>query len=172
MAAKKKTQKSPAAGGGGSNSNVQTLASVVKLFDSSGLWEMEFEDKDVRVRLARGASAAFQPAGAAAGALMMQPPAAPHTHVTAPSEPAPAEEGGHIITSPFVGTFYRAPNPDSPPFVQVGSVVKAGQTLCIVEAMKLMNEIEADDAGRVTEIFAENGQPVEFGQKLFRVVSA
>ena len=76
------------------------------------------------------------------------------------------------MTSPFVGTFYRAPNPESPSFVEVGATVKKGQTLCIVEAMKLMNEIEADVAGKVVEVYAENGKPVEYGQRLFRIVTA
>ena len=73
------------------------------------------------------------------------------------------------VTSPFVGTFYRSPSPDAPPFVEVGSVIREGQALCIVEAMKLMNEIEADCAGTIIEILSENGKPVEFGQKLFKV---
>jgi acetyl-CoA carboxylase biotin carboxyl carrier protein len=76
------------------------------------------------------------------------------------------------ITSPFVGSFYRAPSPDVPPFVEVGSVVRSGQTLCIIEAMKLMNEIESECAGTVTEIFAQNGKSVEFGQRLFRIKKA
>ena len=76
------------------------------------------------------------------------------------------------MTSPFVGTFYRSPSPDAPPFVEVGSVVRAGQTLCIIEAMKLMNEIEAECAGTVVEVFAQNGKSVEFGQKLFRIKKA
>jgi acetyl-CoA carboxylase biotin carboxyl carrier protein len=76
------------------------------------------------------------------------------------------------VTSPFVGTFYRSPSPDTPSFVEVGSVVRTGQTLCIVEAMKLMNEIDAECSGTVTEIFAQNGKSVEFGQKLFRIKKA
>ena len=106
--------------------------------------------------------------------------------VTAPAVPAPspatsavpapaaapakaADKPGAIVTSPFVGTFYRAPSPDSPPFVEVGTLVKKGQVLCIVEAMKLMNEIEVEVAGRVAEIFVQNATPVEFGEKLFRI---
>ncbi len=83
---------------------------------------------------------------------------------------APAvEKAGILVTSPFVGTFYRAAGPDQPVLVDLGSVVKKGQPICIIEAMKLMNEIESEDAGKVTEILAENGQPVEFGQALFRI---
>ena len=76
------------------------------------------------------------------------------------------------MASPFVGTFYRTPAPDQPSFVELGSVVRKGQTLCIIEAMKLMNEIEADEPGKIAEIFVENGQPVEFGQPLFRIENA
>src|SRR5690606_28197637 len=93
------------------------------------------------------------------------PVAAPPT----PAPEAPTEKPGHIVTSPFVGTFYSAPAPDQPPFVELNGNVRKGQVLCIVEAMKLMNEIEADAAGRVTEVLVDNGQPVEFGQPLFRI---
>ncbi len=88
--------------------------------------------------------------------------------------PAPKAEAkpGTVVTSPFVGTFYRAPSPDSPPFVDVGTVVKKGQVLCIVEAMKLMNEIEAETAGKIAEILVQNATPVEFGQPLFRIEPA
>ncbi len=102
-------------------------------------------------------------------------PSAPVASPAVASAPAPtplakpADKPGTIVTSPFVGTFYRAPSPDSPPFVDVGSIVKKGQVLCIVEAMKLMNEIEAEVAGRVAEICVQNATPVEFGEKLFRI---
>jgi acetyl-CoA carboxylase biotin carboxyl carrier protein len=87
----------------------------------------------------------------------------------AASAPKAADKPGTTVTSPFVGTFYRAPSPDSPPFVEVGAVVNKGQVLCIVEAMKLMNEIEAEVPGRVAEIYVQNATPVEFGEKLFRI---
>jgi acetyl-CoA carboxylase biotin carboxyl carrier protein len=90
---------------------------------------------------------------------------------TAPAASA-LEKKGHLITSPFVGTFYRNPSPDQPPFAEVGSVVRKGQTLCIIEAMKLMNEIESEVAGKVAEILVDNAQPVEFGQGLFRIEPA
>jgi acetyl-CoA carboxylase biotin carboxyl carrier protein len=96
-----------------------------------------------------------------------RPDAAP-----APAAPAPAAEteaGLHVVTSPIVGTFYRSPNPDAEPFVKAGDSVDKGATLCIVEAMKLMNEIEADVAGTIVEVFPKNGQPVEFGEKLFAI---
>ncbi len=89
--------------------------------------------------------------------------------VSAPEPPAATERPGVLVTSPFVGTFYRAAGPDQPVFVELGSVVKKGQAICIIEAMKLMNEIESEVAGKVSEILAENGQAVEFGQALFRI---
>jgi acetyl-CoA carboxylase biotin carboxyl carrier protein len=98
----------------------------------------------------------FQPAAAAAGEA---PPVAPI--------PAAAKEELHVIKSPIVGTFYEAPGPDAPPFVKVGDSIQAGQVVCIVEAMKLMNEIEADMGGEIVGVLAENGQPVEYGQSLF-----
>ena len=164
------------------HSNVETLSSILGLFKDSGLHELEFEDSGLHIRLTRSAPtnvtmAAEAPRGAAPVAYAppvahVQPAAAPHTHVPAPHAKAEEMTGGHVITSPFVGTFYRAPNPTAAPFVQVGSLVKKGQTLCIIEAMKLMNEIEADEGGKVAEILAENSAAVEFGQKLFRIVPA
>jgi acetyl-CoA carboxylase biotin carboxyl carrier protein len=117
------------------------------------------------------------PTGAPAVALqhaipLAQPPPAPLAPVAAAaaaSAPKAADKPGTTVTSPFVGTFYRAPSPDSPPFVEVGAVVNKGQVLCIVEAMKLMNEIEAEVPGRVAEIYVQNATPVEFGEKLFRI---
>jgi acetyl-CoA carboxylase biotin carboxyl carrier protein len=99
------------------------------------------------------------------------PQAAPAAPAASPkAEAKPADKPGVLVNSPFVGTFYRAPSPESPPFVEVGAKVKKGQTLCIVEAMKLMNEIEAETDGTVAEIFAQNATPVEFGEPLFRIV--
>jgi acetyl-CoA carboxylase biotin carboxyl carrier protein len=102
------------------------------------------------------------------GASVPAPPAAPAPKA---AEKAP-EKPGHLVSSPFVGTFYRAPSPDSPAFVDVGSVVKKGQVLCIVEAMKLMNEIESEVEGKIAEIYVLNATPVEFGEKLFRIEPA
>jgi acetyl-CoA carboxylase biotin carboxyl carrier protein len=105
------------------------------------------------------------PVGLAAAAAVAPPATTP----AAPAAAKAADKPGHLVTSPLVGTFYRAPSPDSPPFVEVGAVVKKGQVLCIVEAMKIMNEIESDVDGKVAEIFAVNATPVEFGEKLFRL---
>lgn len=133
--------------------------------------EFEWEDESASLRVTIGkpvhhVMTAAAPQVAAAPAVAQAAPAA-----KTESAAAPVVEGT-IVTSPFVGTFYRAPNPESPAFVEVGATVKKGQTLCIVEAMKLMNEIEADVAGTVAEVFAENGKPVEYGQRLFRIVPA
>jgi acetyl-CoA carboxylase biotin carboxyl carrier protein len=106
----------------------------------------------------------------AAGPAPAAAPAAPATPAAAKAEKV--EKPGTVVTSPFVGTFYRSPSPDSPPYVDVGSKVKKGQVLCIVEAMKLMNEIEAEVEGVVAEILTQNATPVEFGQPLFRIVPA
>jgi len=119
--------------------------------------------------------AAASPAHAAAPApAMTAPPAPPSTAAPAPAAAAapagpPSGPPGHIVTSPIVGTFYRAASPDSPPFCEVGSSVRRGQVLCIIEAMKLMNEIESDIDGVVTEIFPQNAQAVEFGEPLFAI---
>ena len=139
----------------------KTLRSLLRLLDEKGVTEFEYEDEHLRLRLSRGArpavitAAAAPPQAAPAPASMAAPPA--------------SEEDVLWVTSPFVGTFYRAPSPDAPPFCEVGGVVKPGQTLCIIEAMKLMNEIEADAAGTILEVLVENGKSVEFGQRLFKL---
>ena len=100
----------------------------------------------------------------------MGAPAAQMAPVAAPAaEPAPAAESGNIVTSPIVGTFYAAPSPDKPPFVKVGDSVNAGDVVCIIESMKLMNEINCEFSGKVAEIYVSNGEPVEFGQKIMRI---
>jgi acetyl-CoA carboxylase biotin carboxyl carrier protein len=104
------------------------------------------------------------------GASAALPPSPAPGPAPAASAEAPADSVD--VTSPFVGTFYRSPSPDAPSFVEVGSVVRPGQTLCIIEAMKLMNEIEAECSGTIVEIFAQNGKAVEFGQKLYRIKKA
>jgi acetyl-CoA carboxylase biotin carboxyl carrier protein len=140
--------------------DMKKIKAVLRLLDGTDVTEFEYEDEALRLRVNRGAApsqAAFVGAPVAA-ALAAGPVAA---------AAAAAEPTGHSITSPFIGTFYRSPAPDSPSFVEVGQRVEEGQTLCIVEAMKLMNEIEADVSGTVKSILVENGQPVEFDQKLF-----
>jgi acetyl-CoA carboxylase biotin carboxyl carrier protein len=146
------------------NLDLKALRRLLRLLEKRNVAEFEFEDEKVKFRLVRGGFAVAAPAQVLAAA-----PAAP-AQAAAPAA-ASADEDANIvfITSPFVGTFYRAPSPDAPPFVEVGSAIREGQALCIVEAMKLMNEIEADGPGTIVEMLVENGKPVEFGQKLFKV---
>jgi acetyl-CoA carboxylase biotin carboxyl carrier protein len=146
------------------NLDLKELRRLLRLLEKRNVSEFEFEDDKIRLRLVRGAPRAT---AAAAPAALVAAPAAAATPAPAA---APVEDASVVfVTSPFVGTFYRSPSPDAPPFVEPGSDIREGQALCIVEAMKLMNEIEADCAGVVIEICCENGKSVEFGQKLFKV---
>jgi len=146
--------------------DLDKLDALLAKLASHDVSELEWEDESARIRVVLGKPVAAAPVYAAAPAVAAASAAAPK------SDAGVAVVEGTIVTSPFVGTFYRAPNPESPSFVEVGATVKKGQTLCIVEAMKLMNEIEADVAGKVVEVYAENGKPVEYGQRLFRIVTA
>jgi acetyl-CoA carboxylase biotin carboxyl carrier protein len=136
------------------------LQSLLKTLEEGGVSDFEYEDEKVRVKVAfpRGQAAVVTSALAAPVAA---PAAAPAVAVTDPNVV--------FVTSPFVGTFYRAPSPEAESFVAVNGPVKKGQTLCIIEAMKLMNEIEAEFAGTVLEVLVESGKSVEFGQKLFKI---
>lgn len=152
------------------NIDLKELRLLLRVLAKRNVTEFEFEDEHIRLRLTRGEVARVairQPS-------QPPPPPAPAAHAAHAPPPAPVETDERIVyvTSPFVGTFYRSPSPDAPAFVEVGSSIREGQTLCIIEAMKLMNEIEADSAGIIVEILVENGKPVEFGQKLFKVRKA
>jgi acetyl-CoA carboxylase biotin carboxyl carrier protein len=145
--------------------SLKQLKSLLKTLEEGGASEFEYQDDKYRMRVTLGAGAPVVAAAVPAAAV-----AAAVAPATAAAAASPEEDPGlAFVTSPFVGTFYRAPAPDADPFVEVGALVKPGQTLCIVEAMKLMNEIESDFAGTVVEILVENGNSVEFGQKLFKV---
>jgi acetyl-CoA carboxylase biotin carboxyl carrier protein len=144
--------------------DLRKLKTLIELVESSGIGELEVQEGEERVRITRAI-----PAPVHAQGIMAAPPSAA-VAVPAAVEPAapaapPAPEG-HLVKSPMVGTFYRAASPGAKPFVEVGDTVQVGDPLCIIEAMKLMNEIESDKAGVVKRILAENGQPVEFGQPL------
>jgi acetyl-CoA carboxylase biotin carboxyl carrier protein len=163
--------------GNSTSLDVESLRQIVEILEASEVTRLDWQRGDERLLIRRGHvpsptivhAAPITPSVSPAPMVAASPPsAAPAAPALAPAAAA-AEKSGHAVTSPFVGTFYRTPAPDQPSFVEVGSVVKKGQVLCIIEAMKLMNEIEADVAGRVAEILVENGQPVEFGQTLFRV---
>ena len=149
--------------------DLRKLKTLIDLVSESNISELEITEADGKVRIVKSdgqplvaampmMQAAPQVAPAAAG---VQPPAAAPV-----AAPAPAVETGHIVKSPMVGTFYRASSPNAKPFAEVGQQVKEGDAICIIEAMKIMNEIEADKSGTIVKILAENGQPVEYGQSL------
>lgn len=142
--------------------DIDSIKALLDLVEGTDVSELEYEDEGLRIAVRRGA-----PAGAPAFVAPMAPMAAANVAAPAAAPAGPAIASGKTINSPFIGTFYRSPSPDSAPFTDIGQRVTAGQTLCIVEAMKLMNEIEAEVSGTVRQILVENGQPVEFGQALF-----
>jgi acetyl-CoA carboxylase biotin carboxyl carrier protein len=147
--------------------DLRKLKKLIDLVQDSGIAELEITEGEEKVRITSVVAShqtVYAQAPMMAPAMMHMPAAAPS--VDAPSA-EPAQPDGHVVKSPMVGTFYRTPSPGAKPFVEVGQVVKDGETLCIIEAMKLMNEIEADVAGVVKAILIENGQPVEYGEPLF-----
>ena len=149
--------------------DLRKLTTLIELVETSGIAELEIQDGEERVRITRSSAASSGHALAASLPQVIAVPAATAGGAAAPAAPeaaAPADEG-HVVKSPMVGTFYRSATPGAKPFVEVGDAVQEGATLCIIEAMKLMNEIEADKSGVVKAILTENGQPVEFGQPLF-----
>jgi acetyl-CoA carboxylase biotin carboxyl carrier protein len=156
--------------------DVEKLKAIVSLLEGTEITRLDYRNGEERLKIRRGHPPVYVAAPQPVPALAAQTPApaaaAPAPAPAAPATPAPQEKPGVLVTSPFVGTFYRAPSPEAPAFVEVGQTVRKGQTLCIVEAMKLMNEIEAEVSGRVAECFAQNGQPVEFGEPLFRIEPA
>ena len=150
--------------------DLRKLKTLIDLVQQSGIAELEITEGEEKVRISRGVPPATAPV-AVPGTVYMTAPAAPPAVQGAPAVPAepaaPVVPEGQTIKSPMVGTFYRQSAPDAKPFVEVGQAVKAGETVCIIEAMKLLNEIESDHDGVIREILVENGQPVEFGQPLF-----
>ena len=155
--------------------DLRKLKKLIDLVQESGIAELEITEGEERVRIARGGAVSVTPLGAPgpatpAPAVAAAPAGPPASAAVAPGGPAaapPPGAEGHVVKSPMVGTFYRAPAPDAKPFIEVGGAVKEGQIICVIEAMKLMNEIEADASGTVKAILVENGQPVEYGQALF-----
>jgi len=150
------------------NIDLKQLEGLLKVLEERDISEFEFEDEKARLHLKRGqpiVAVAHAPLGAHGPTI----PNVTNSATDAAAAVAAAKQDGVFITSPFVGTFYRSPSPEAPPFVDAGSSIKPGQPLCIVEAMKLMNEIEAEFSGVVLECLVDTGSPVEFGQKLFRV---
>jgi len=147
---------------------IQEIKELLELFHTSGVAEMEVQRGDNRVRFRRASLDVQQVVPIATVAVPTQPVAVPAATLT-PAQPAPAETSDSLVHSPIVGTFYDASSPESPPFVKVGDTVERGQVLCIIESMKLMNEIEAEVAGVITAKLVENGRPVEYGEALFSV---
>ncbi len=147
--------------------DLRKLKALIDLVEKSGIAELEITEGEERVRIAKQGGSAPAPSFHMHHASPA-PQAAPVTSAAAAAEPvAAAEPEGHAVKAPMVGTFYRSSTPGGQSFVEVGQTVKAGDTLCIIEAMKLMNEIEADASGVIKSILVENGQPVEYGQPLF-----
>jgi acetyl-CoA carboxylase biotin carboxyl carrier protein len=152
--------------------DLKKLDELLKVLEEREISEFEFEDEKGRVHLKRGVQPVLTMPAAAPFAHVPQAGAGAHAQNSHPADAARADGDFAFVTSPFVGTFYRAPSPDAQPFVDVGSTIKPGQALCIVEAMKLMNEIEAEIPGTIVECLVESGSPVEFGQRLFKVKKA
>lgn len=146
--------------------DLRKLKTLIDLVQNSGISELEISEGEEKIRIAKHLTA---PAATTVVSMPAVAPAAPVAVAPAPTsaEPGPTVAEGHIMKAPMVGTFYRSSGPDAAPFVEVGQAVKAGDTLCIIEAMKLMNEIEADISGVIKAIQVENGQAVEYGQPMF-----
>lgn len=175
----KKTARSGGQAGAGSAWNLNEIRELMDVLDERQISEFEMEKGGFRIRIKRGevlaeASSAPlfvnnhpAPRRAVAPPEPLEP--LPAAEKTASPEPAESPEDLHLVKSPIVGTYYSAPSPSAPPFANVGDEVEVGQALCIIEAMKLMNEIESDVAGELVRVYAENGQPVEYGQSLFAI---
>ena len=138
--------------------DIRKVKKLIELLEESGIAEIEIREGEESVRISRGVPA-----------MQYAPQPAPVAQVAVPAAVAPVVPEGTVVESPMVGTYYSAPSPESPPFVSVGQTVKPGDTLCIIEAMKIMNPIEAEIGGRVSAILVDNGHPVEYGQPLFIV---
>jgi acetyl-CoA carboxylase biotin carboxyl carrier protein len=149
--------------------DIRKVKKLIELLEESGISELEISEGEESVRISRHPRAGMQVTAAQAAPMVhAAPPAAatPATAATSAGERAPRNDE-HTVTSPMVGTYYSSASPGAKPFVEIGSEIKVGQILCIIEAMKMMNQIESDKEGRVTAMLAKNGEPVEFGQPLF-----
>jgi acetyl-CoA carboxylase biotin carboxyl carrier protein len=146
--------------------DLRKLKKLIDLVQESGIAELEITEGEEKVKIVKGGVVVTAAAPPAAHAAPAPAPAQSAPAAAPAAEPEPGQEG-HVVKAPMVGTFYRSASPDAKPFVEVGQAVKEGDTICIIEAMKLMNEIEADASGVVKAILVENGQPVEYGQALF-----
>lgn len=150
--------------------DIRKVKKLIELLEESGIDELEIHEGEESVRISRHSQRAAAPQYFQAPAAAAPAPVAAAAAPAPAAEPAaPAEPSGHLVRSPMVGTFYRSPSPESSSFVEVGQTVKAGDVLCIVEAMKMMNHIEADKSGVIQAVLVDNGQPVEFDQPLFSI---
>ncbi len=155
--------------------NQKELKELIEFLKEKGIAEFELERGDVKVKVrwttsaSSGPDSHYIPVAATPIPVMHAPPPPPRGEPATPAPPAAPAEDLHVVRSPIVGTFYESPSPGSPPFVKPGDHVEVGQVLCIVEAMKLMNEIECDVAGEIVKKLVTNGQPIEYGQELFTV---
>ena len=149
--------------------DLRKLKTLIDLVSESNVSELEITEAEGKVRIVKSGPApvAMVSPVAAPAPVAVAAAAAPVAAVAVPAEAVAAEPAGHQVKSPMVGTFYRASSPDAKPFVEIGSQVKEGDTICIIEAMKILNEIEADKSGTITQVLAENGQAVEYGAPLF-----
>ena len=153
--------------------DLRKLKKLIDLVQESGIAELEVTEGEEKVRISRvgqGQTLVAMPHGGAMAMPALTASASAAVPAAAPSAPAEEKVEGHIVKSPMVGTFYRSPSPGAKAFVEVGDKVAPGDTLCIIEAMKLLNEIEADHGGTIKEAYVENGQPVEYGEPLFLIV--
>jgi acetyl-CoA carboxylase biotin carboxyl carrier protein len=150
--------------------DIRKVKKLIELLEESDINEIEIKEGEESVRISRMSHSAPAQMMMPAGYPQMAAAAAPAPAAVAAAEPVAVEAAGHVVRSPMVGTFYRAPSPSSPAFIEVGKSVKAGDVICIVEAMKMMNQIEADKSGVVEAILVEEGQPVEYDQPLVTIV--
>ena len=146
--------------------DIRKVKKLIELLEESGISELEISEGEESVRISRHPRSGVQVAAVPAAPVAHAVPIAAAVPATAAGERAPQNDE-HTVTSPMVGTYYASASPGAKPFVEIGSEIEVGQILCIIEAMKMMNQIESDKAGRVTAILAKNGEPVEFGQPLF-----
>lgn len=150
--------------------DIRKVKKLIELLEESGIDELEIHEGEESVRISRNSSHVAPAQQTVVAAAPVQAPAPVAAEPAAPAEPAEPVLSGHQVHSPMVGTFYRSPSPSSAAFIEVGSHVKEGDVLCIVEAMKMMNQIKADKAGMIEAVLVENGSPVEFDQPLFTIV--
>ncbi|MGB0231818.1 MAG: acetyl-CoA carboxylase biotin carboxyl carrier protein [Pseudohongiellaceae bacterium] len=149
--------------------DIRKVKKLIELLETSDIAEIEIKEGEEAVRISRNSSVTTTVAAPAA-APVAAPAPSPAAPAASEEKPAPQATSGHVVSSPMVGTFYRSPSPSSPPFVEVGTHVKAGDVVCIVEAMKMMNQIEAEKAGIIEAILVKDGEPVEFDQPLVTIV--